>query len=101
MPEAAVATVGVLTGPGLATRLTGTGAPPDEAEDDGIPVPEVGEVVDGDVTGCGHEASALPCRAACTPHRVTGTVAPVPVLPGVPTEVVLDPVPVQVPSEVP
>ena len=57
--------------------------------------------VDGDVVGCGHEASALPWRAACTPHSVTGTVPPVPGLPGLPVDVEAEPGPVQVPSAVP
>ena len=57
--------------------------------------------MEGDVVGCGHEASALPSRAACTPQSVTGTVPPVPGLPGLPVDVEVEPVPVQVPSAVP
>src|ERR1700679_3367917 len=42
--DAAVPTGGALTGPGLATNDAGIGVAPDEDEDDGLPVPEVGAV---------------------------------------------------------
>ena len=98
-PDAAVATVGALTGPALETRAAGAGAPPEADAEEGVPAGMV--AVDGDVVGCGHEASALPSSAACTPQSVTGAVPPVPGLPGLPVEVEVEPVPVQVPSAVP
>jgi hypothetical protein len=98
-PDAAVATVGALAGPTLETRAAGAGAPPEADDDEGVPAGIV--AVDGDVVGSGHEASALPSRAACTPQIVTGTVPPVPGLPGLPVDVEVEPVPVQVPSAVP
>ena len=98
--DAAVATVGALTGPGLATNDAGIGAAPDEDEDDGPPEPEVG-AVDAAVVGFGHEASALPVSAPWTPQIVTGMVAPVPGLPGVPIGVELDSAPSHVPVEPP
>lgn len=60
--DAAVATVGELSGPGLEINEAGIGAAPDDDEDDGLPEPEVG-AVDAAVVGLGHEASALPVSA--------------------------------------
>ena len=70
-PDAAVATVGALTGPALETRAAGAGAPSEADADEGVAAGIV--AVDGDVVGCGHEASALPSSAACTPQIVTGS----------------------------
>lgn len=98
-PDAAVARVGALTGPESEASAAGAGAPPDPADEEGVSAGTV--AVDGDVVGCGHEASALPSRDACTPHSVTGTVAPVPGLAGLRVDVEGEPLPVQVPSAVP
>jgi hypothetical protein len=98
--DAAVATVGALSGPGLETTDAGIGAAPDEEADEGLPEPE-GGAVDAAVVGFGHEASALPVRAPWTPQIVTGTVAPVPGLPGVPIGVEPDSAPSHVPVESP
>jgi len=95
--DAAVATVGALRGPELETNDAGIGAAADE--DDGFPEPEVG-AVDAAVVGSGHEASALPLSAPWT-QIVTGAVAPVPRLPGVPIGEGLDSAPSQVPVESP
>ena len=61
--EAAVATVGMLSGEGLETSDAGIGTPADE-DDAGVPTAEVGVTVDAAVVGCGHEASAPPLSAA-------------------------------------
>jgi hypothetical protein len=61
-------------------------------------------VVDGEVTGppgIGHEASADPPSAVSIPQIVTGSVTPVPGLPGLPIGRLVEPVPVHVPSAVP
>lgn len=92
--EAAVATVGVFPAPGVA-ETNETGVLPEADAEVAAPL---GVAVEGDVTGCGHEESALPSRAACTPQSVTGTVAPVP---GVPVGVEVELVPVQVPPALP
>ena len=72
----------VLTGPESGTSAAGAEDPSDVALGEGVAAVTMAE--DGDLVGCGHEASALPSRAACTPQSVTGTVAPVPGLPGLP-----------------
>jgi hypothetical protein len=77
-----------------------------EASVAGIVAPPAADdpVVDGDVTGppgTGHDASADPPNAASMPQIVTGSVAPVPGLPGVPIGRLVEPVPVQVPLAVP
>ena len=61
-PEAAVATVGVLSGEGLETNDAGSGEAADE-DDDGVPAAEVGLTMDASVVGWGHEESALPLSA--------------------------------------
>ena len=88
-------TVGVLAPPGLSETSEAVAVLADDGEVAAVPL---GVAVEGDVTGCGHEESALPSNAACTPQRVTGTVAPVP---GVPVDVELELVPVQVPPALP
>jgi hypothetical protein len=60
--EAAVATVGVLSGEGLETNAAGTGVAPD-GDEAGVPAADVGVAVDAAVVGCGHDASALPLSA--------------------------------------
>ena len=92
---AAVATVGVFSAPRLVETNDAGVLPEDDREMAAVPL---GVAVEGDVTGCGHEESALPSRAACTPQSVTGTVAPVP---GVPVGVEVELVPVQVPPALP
>ena len=98
-PDAAAATDGALTGPESATRAARAGVAPDAEAEEGVPVGTV--AVEGDVVGCGHEASAWPSNAACTPQIVTGTVPPVPGLPGLPVDVEVELVPVHVPAAVP
>jgi hypothetical protein len=60
--EAAVATVGVLSGEGLETNDAGIGVAADE-DDAGGPAADKGVTVDAAVVGCGHDASALPLNA--------------------------------------
>jgi hypothetical protein len=60
--EAAVATVGVLSGKGLETSDPGIGVAADE-DDAGVPAADVGVTVDAAVVGCGQDASALPLSA--------------------------------------
>jgi hypothetical protein len=93
--EAAVATVGVLPLPGLSETSEAVALPADDVD---VAVVPLGVAVEDDVTGCGHEESALPSKAACTPQSVTGTVAPVP---GVPVDVELELEPAQVPPALP
>lgn len=98
-PAAAVATAGALIGPESATRAAGAGVTPGAEAEEGLPTGTV--AAEGDVVGCGHEASALPSNAACTPQIVTRTVPPAPGLPGLPVDVEVEPVRVHVPSAVP
>ena len=60
--EAAVATVGAVSGGELDANDAGIGVPVDD-DDAGVPASEVGVTVDAAVVGCGHEASALPLSA--------------------------------------
>jgi hypothetical protein len=62
--EAAVATVGVVSGEGLETNDAGIGVAADGV-DAGVPAADadVGVTVDAAVVGCGHDASALPLNA--------------------------------------
>ena len=60
--DAAVATVGVLSGKGLETSDAGVGVADDE-DDAGVPAGDGGVTVDAAVVGCGQDASALPLSA--------------------------------------
>jgi len=64
--------------------------------DDGLVEGGVVEVV-----GCGHNALAVPPRAASMPQIVIGIVTPVPGVPGVPIEMPVVPAPVHTPDALP
>jgi hypothetical protein len=95
--DAAVATVGA--SPILGTVETKVAGVLPEDDGDVVDVP-AGVSVEGVVTGCGHEESALPPRAACRPHTVSGAVTAVPGAP-VDVDVGVVPVPVQLPPALP
>ena len=77
-----------------AVTWAGTGAV--EASDTGTGVDLGGDRVV--VVGWGHSEVAMPLSAPSIPHRAIGAVTPLPgLLPGVPIEVVVPPVPVHYP----
>ena len=92
-PDDVAVSVAAAGGGLVEARVSGT----DVGED--VETPVAGG--DPDTVGCGHEASVPPPRAASIPQTVTGTVTPVPGVPGVPIGMEVEPVPVHVPPELP